>query len=634
LKHIIIFGLLLSPLLLADVPDCSEIPRTPTRIYFGNGIAKTRAEAQDALNDLNGNGLEPLVRNALPSFVDPAQVSFCLAYDRQYEHLDKKLDFVAQILDAAEQKGIEMSPLVLSWLFDFQTAPPFVQSIVTDEINSASEVFRPDLQRHVSEYMAQLAVGKAIVVAHSQGNFYANEAYDLLSTDPMHLSVIAVATPSDHVAGFAPGQGAWTTLHNDVITLTRLIGSLPPDWDNNPPCPIDHAIACHDFVASYLYGGHGFGSKDPGNTSGPRIVSQVIAALQPYASIPSAYTITDIGNFPEGIGSLDYSYGYSVNGAGQVAGMGGFSLSGGINGTQHAFLYTPGNPDKLVDIGTFPPFDILRGSIGFGINSSGQVTGNSSVGTIYTSSWSTHAFLYSGGALQDLGTLPDGTFSEGKGINDLGQVTGEADTSAGCSDTSSFNPLCVHAFVYTPAKGMKDIGAPAGFKLAYGVAINNAGQVTGYAYTASNIEHAFTYSPGTGMTDIGVPAGFISSEGLAINAAGQVTGNATTSSGKVHAFLYSNGQMTVLGSLPAGQSSWGRGINSLGEIVGISDSSSGETAFLYRPGIGMVNLNTLLPSGSGWILDSAYGISDAGQITGAGRNSNGESHAFLLSPVH
>lgn len=73
-------------------------------------------------------------------------------------------------------------------------------------------------------------------------------------------------------------------------------------------------------------------------------------------------------------------------------------------------------------------------SQGFGINNSGQVTGYS-----YISSVASGAFLYSNGAMHDLGTL-GGIVSQGRGINNNGQVTGDS-LIAGIS----------HAFLYSMA---------------------------------------------------------------------------------------------------------------------------------------------------------------------------------------
>jgi probable HAF family extracellular repeat protein len=52
---------------------------------------------------------------------------------------------------------------------------------------------------------------------------------------------------------------------------------------------------------------------------------------------------------------------------------------------------------------------------------------------------------------------------------------------------------------------------------------------------------------------------------------------------------------------------------------------------LYDGG-NMIDLNALLPAGSGWRLDTASGINDLGQIVGNG-NINGYEHAFLMTPT-
>ena len=46
----------------------------------------------------------------------------------------------------------------------------------------------------------------------------------------------------------------------------------------------------------------------------------------------------------------------------------------------------------------------------------------------------------------------------------------------------------------------------------------------------------------------------------------------------------------------------------------------------------MTDLNSLIPAGSGWVLEAAKAINNAGQIAGFGM-INGAEHAFLLSPT-
>jgi len=158
--------------------------------------------------------------------------------------------------------------------------------------------------------------------------------------------------------------------------------------------------------------------------------------------------------------------------------------------------------------------------------------------------------------------------------------------------------------------------------VAAGVVILVGAALPSEAQTAST-----TYT----VKDLGTLPGGFESFALGINDSGQVVGWATTSSGEDHAFLYSNGQMQDLGTLPGGPHSTARGINDSGQVVGEATTSSGEDhAFLYS-NAQMQDLNSLIPAGSGWILQEAYGINTSGQIVGSGV-INGQTRAFLATP--
>jgi len=106
-------------------------------------------------------------------------------------------------------------------------------------------------------------------------------------------------------------------------------------------------------------------------------------------------------------------------------------------------------------------------NFGYGINASGQVTGRAYADTISDF----HAFLYSGGTMQDLGTL-GGTQSFGYGINASGQVTGQASLPV----TGAF-----HAFLYSGGT-MYDLNSLvvsglAGETLVTAIGINDSGQI-------------------------------------------------------------------------------------------------------------------------------------------------------------
>ena len=75
--------------------------------------------------------------------------------------------------------------------------------------------------------------------------------------------------------------------------------------------------------------------------------------------------------------------------------------------------------------------------------------------------------------------------------------------------------------------------------------------------------------------------------------------------------------------------SYAYGINNSGQVVG----EYNDTAFLYSDGE-TVSLNSLLPSNSGFgTLRVASAINDHGQIIGWGEDIQGNTHAFLMTPI-
>jgi probable HAF family extracellular repeat protein len=128
------------------------------------------------------------------------------------------------------------------------------------------------------------------------------------------------------------------------------------------------------------------------------------------------------------------------------------------------------------------------------------------------------------------------------------------------------------------------------------------------------------------VTDLGVLSDWGTSKATAINNNGQVVGFASTgeynSSGLDinHAFLWQNGSMSdlgVIGGSSASLNSFAYGINDNGQIVGTAQvvgGGSDNSAFLYINST-MQNLN---------VTGTAYGINNSGQIAGTGYNN----HAF------
>lgn len=346
-----------------------------------------------------------------------------------------------------------------------------------------------------------------------------------------------------------------------------------------------------------------------------------------------AYAVVDVGTLPD----WSTSHGQGINDQGLVAGYAGRN---GSSATR-AFLY-----NGIADGGTLTDLGTLGGnnSAAFGINNTNQV-----VGTSQNSSGQNRAFLYGnvfkglevvtnavfnpstatfdqvvttnqlfGLAMTSLGTLPGGTTSEARGINNSGLVAGWADFTGKS-----------RAFLYGGA--LTNIGLLAGGQFSQAVALNDAGQLVGWGDLASGETHAFVYEPDGSVTEIPRLAGQTNNFAYGINDAGAVVGY-SEGPAQSQAFVYSGGASTALGYLPGGAVSRALGINTFGQVVGQAGDAQGNLrAFVYTAGT-MYNLNDLLPEGSGWVLNDARGINHDGLIVGTG-TFHGNDRAYVAVPA-
>ncbi len=234
-----------------------------------------------------------------------------------------------------------------------------------------------------------------------------------------------------------------------------------------------------------------------------------------------------------------------------------------------------------------------------------------------------HAFLWKddGTPLLDLGPFKFDGWPNGDGfalaLNDAGQVTGYV---------GGF--LVSKAFLWrndgTPMRALGMLGGA----MAKGRAINNSGQIVGVATPGTGSKtHAVLWRNGGPIVDLGTLGGTWSGAN-AENKSGQVTGFAYTSFNSRRAFIWKNDgtPMRNLGTL-GGDQSEGWAINSSGQVAGYSRVRKGQTevhAFLWRNnGTAMVDLGTLGTD------SQPYAINDSGQVVGFSTAADGFDHAFV-----
>ena len=340
-----------------------------------------------------------------------------------------------------------------------------------------------------------------------------------------------------------------------------------------------------------------------------RVLGLAVAVVLGLGFVSVRPAVAQIGYFVEDLGVLTgdtSSVAWAINANGDVVGW-----SMGQAGTR-AFLYTtaggmvalPGLPDK--------PRAVARD-----INDAGVIVGSANAGGTDLG----HAVLWSGGSVQDLGTLGTGLYSEAWGVNNLGQVVGWSYTDGGSGLTG------MHGFLHSQAEGLVDLTPESDTGSARD--INDAGQVTGYKTAFGGFYHAFRWQGGT-FVDLGVVPGFAHSFGLAINASGRVAGNSTSASGNSERlFRFTDGTgLQNLGGVGEHNVAWG--INASGQVVG-SKGQFATRALLYTDAAGLQDLNTLIDPSLGWVLLAASDINDAGQIVGyAFNNFTMQTHAVRL----
>ncbi len=346
----------------------------------------------------------------------------------------------------------------------------------------------------------------------------------------------------------------------------------------------------------------------------------VDAVVPPPLVIPSRYTVTDLGDVTPA----------SINDGGQV--VGSYILNGG----SRAFLWSGG---ILLDLGELGFESPNSGTMATSINNSGQVVGSSHVMTTTPVYQAWRPFLYVNGAMSDLRINPDG-HAEAASISNAGHIAGSLTSTTTGRD---------HAFVFHGGSVTDLSDLSPLIPVGSATAVNSGGNVVGFGSQFIPFGCVYGFDGITGfifrngvvskLTPLVAGADIVPT---AINERGQVVGyarsttDAATGCDYQHAFLWENGVTRDINSL-AGATRYGSyayGINNVGQVVGYTGIVDGNAvrggAFVWQDGT-MIELNTRIDVGSGWLLDSAAAINNVGHIVGVGR-LNGQARGFMLTP--
>jgi len=346
--------------------------------------------------------------------------------------------------------------------------------------------------------------------------------------------------------------------------------------------------------------------------TGATLAIACLASARPVA----AQTFSGLGFLPGG--SASAARGVSADGS-VVVGDAGPAFSG------TAFRWT--SVGGMQDLGT-----LSGGTYSFAAG----VSGNGLVISGYSDSPDgQRAFRWTqAGGMVSLGVLTGGTQSLGGGLSSDGSVI-----SGVSGSTDGYR-----AYRWTNAGGLQNLGTQPGAgagAISFGYSTNGDGSVVvGDGYSPIG-DTAFRWTNAGGMVNLGTLPGGTFSYGYAVSADGRVVvGDSDSTDGDIAYRWTANGGMQSIGTLPiAFDYMISNGVNADGSVIVGSTSAffpdgTGH-AWLWTPSLGIVDLNTYLPSlgidMTDWVLVDGGGVSADGRtIVGTG-NHNGLDEAWIAT---
>jgi len=244
--------------------------------------------------------------------------------------------------------------------------------------------------------------------------------------------------------------------------------------------------------------------------------------------------------------------------------------------------------------------------------------------------FASHAVCWDNGVPTDLGTVPGYLITSASGINNAGEVIGNA---------SQPFVATTQAVRWTPTGMLQPLGRLAGHDESYTFGINSSGQAVGYSgiwdgdYSLARRPVIWT---GTTPTELTTPAGFNFGSANFINNAGGVVGSSTAFDGAnfvyddVQATHWIGGVPTLLPLLSGFAFSSADRINAGGLIIGSMYPDTNRAFFgfggvpvLWQDGQ-VIDLRTLLaPNFAPGTTFTISDLNDAGQIVGTALTPTG-----------
>jgi hypothetical protein len=238
-------------MLLGGTCAASICDNKETVIFFGNGIKTSEKNAYDSRNTLKRR----LQANLSPE--DFELLDFKVSYNKTGGAMRDLFESSIQSLTMDASRfwrilfGHEFMP---DWFADYVM-------LLATALDKSALLATDSLQDHISTYKAKIAEGKKILlVAHSQGVFFGNQAYNNLNyRERPSFAMVAVANPDSAVLEDNLDSAPYTTLTKDkiiqaIIAAKILLPSKPMDPNETNLQDSDDPLQ-HRFINTYMADG-------------------------------------------------------------------------------------------------------------------------------------------------------------------------------------------------------------------------------------------------------------------------------------------------------------------------------------------------------------------------------------------
>lgn len=228
-----------------EIGDCAS---ATAKVFYGNGVLGDWDKAYIRMKELT----RAIERDA-PDMIGANQLCYSLAFNTSS-------GIFLDVFEAATQ-DLGISALQF-WriITGIEEMPAQFIDLATQIVSNANEsaiASSQDLARHTSQYKNAIDNElKVVLVAHSQGNLFANKAYNQLTdAEKRSFGLISVATPSNFVAD----NGPHTTLLEDLVVVAirtvKFGAGLPLPLLPNRTNLGNRDLLGHDFFHAYLVSG-------------------------------------------------------------------------------------------------------------------------------------------------------------------------------------------------------------------------------------------------------------------------------------------------------------------------------------------------------------------------------------------